>query len=116
MNDERRVNFDYVCQLESNGLSCNHRGMNKRPSTTNTNSNPSPVLPARGLRIQQAAQYSGLSPFYLEQCVRDGTLPAIGGPGSRVCAAYVLLREHIDQYLDALGEQAVERAEERRKA
>jgi hypothetical protein len=32
-----------------------------------------------------------------------------------VCAAYVILREHIDEYLDALREQAVERAEQRRQ-
>jgi hypothetical protein len=90
--------------------------MNKRPSTTNTSTNPSPVLPPRGLRIEQAAQYSGLSPFYLEQCVRDGTLAAIGGPGSGVCAAYIILKAHLDEYLDGLGKQAVERAEARRNA
>jgi len=42
-------------------------------------------------------------------------LPAVGGPGSGVCAAYVVLREQLDKYLDGLGEQAVERAEERRE-
>jgi hypothetical protein len=87
--------------------------MNKRTSTINTN--PSSVLPPRGLRILQVAQYSALSPFFIEEPIRNGTLPAIGGPGSGVCSAYVILREHIDQYLDALGDRAVERAEERRK-
>jgi excisionase family DNA binding protein len=47
--------------------------------------------------------------------IRNGTLPAIGGSGSGVCAAYVVLREHMDEYLDGLGEQAVERAEQRLK-
>jgi hypothetical protein len=70
----------------------------------------------RGLRIEAAASYSGLSPFYLEQCVRDGTLSAIGGPGSGICAAYIILRDTLDVYLDELGRAAEKRAEERRKA
>ena len=89
--------------------------MNKRPSTINTISNPSPTLQPRGLRIPDAASYSGLSPFYIEALIRAGSLPAVGGPGTGI-AAYVVLREHMDEYLDELGEQAVERAEQRRKA
>ncbi|SRR5260370_772594 len=81
----------------------------------NRASGTSPTLAPRGLRIEQAAQFSGLSPFYIEELIRNGTLPAIGGPSSGVCAAYVVLREHLDEYLDSLGEQAVERAEERKK-
>jgi hypothetical protein len=77
---------------------------------------PTPAITPRGLRIEQAAQYSGLSPFYIEAIIRAGILPAIGGPGSGgVCAAYVVLREHLDEYLDTLSVQAVERAEQRRK-
>ena len=68
----------------------------------------------RGLRIEAAASYSGLSPFYVEELIRNGTLPAIGGPSTGI-AAYVVLREHLDEYLDGLGEDAVERAEQRRK-
>ena len=67
----------------------------------------------RGLRIGAAADYSGLSPFYIEELIRNGTLPAIGGPNSGICAAYVILKEHLDEYLDGLGEAAVARAEER---
>jgi hypothetical protein len=89
--------------------------MNKRPSTSNTSTNPLPALLPRGLRIQAAAAYSGLSPFFIEELIRAGTLPAVGGPDSGVCAAYFILREHMDEYLNGLGEQAVERAEERRK-
>jgi histone H3/H4 len=73
---------------------------------------PTFSITPRGLRIEQAAQYSGLSPFYIEELIRNGTLPAIGGPGTGI-AAYVVLREHLDEYLDELGEQAVERADER---
>jgi hypothetical protein len=69
---------------------------------------------SRGLRIEAAASYSGLSPFFVEELIRNGTLPAIGGPGTGI-AAYVVLREHLDEYLDGLGEDAVERAERRRK-
>jgi hypothetical protein len=79
-------------------------------------SGTSPTITPRGLRIQQAADYSGLSPFYLEQCVRDGTLPAIGGPGSGVCSAYIILRANLDQFLDELSEAAVARAEARRES
>jgi hypothetical protein len=79
-------------------------------------SGTSPGITPRGLRIEAAALYSGLSPFFIESLVRNGTLPAIGGPGSGVCAAYVVLREDLDNYLDELREQAAERAEERRKS
>jgi hypothetical protein len=89
--------------------------MNKRPSTISTNSNPSPTLQPHGLRVLQAAQYSALSPFFIEELIRNGTLPAVGGPGTGI-AAYVVLREHMDEYLDGLGKQAVARAEQRRKA
>jgi|SRR5882724_6903139 len=80
-------------------------------------SGTSPSITPRGLRIEAAAQYSGFSPFYIEALIRVGSLPAIGGPawnGTGI-AAYVVLREHLDEYLDGLGEQAVERAEQRRK-
>lgn len=78
---------------------------------------PSPKIQnrPRGLRIEAAADYSGLSPFYIEELIRNGSLPAAGGPGSGVSAAYIVLKEHLDEYLDGLAEQAVERAEQRRK-
>jgi len=75
------------------------------------------------MRIDAASQYSGLAPAYLEACFRNGKLPAFGGPefshfssdGDPVCSAYVVLREHLDEFLTELGERAVARAEERRK-
>lgn len=69
----------------------------------------------RGLRIEAAAAYSGLSPFFIEEEIRNGNLPSIGGPGSGVCAAHIVLRERLDEYLDQLAENALKRAEERRK-
>ena len=70
---------------------------------------------ARGLRIESAAAYSGLSPFFIEEQIRAGNLLSIGGPGSGVSQAHIVLREHLDEYLDQLAENALKRAEERRK-
>ena len=89
----------------------------KKPEPNKTSgTSPTPAITPRGLRIEAAAQYTGLSPFYLEECARNGTIPAVGGPKSGVCGAYIFLREYLDEYLDGLEEQAVKRAEERRKA
>ena len=71
---------------------------------------------ARGLRIEVAAAYSGLSPFYIEEQIRAGNLLSIGGPGSGVCAAHVVLREHLDKFLDDLAEAAEERRAAAKKA
>jgi hypothetical protein len=78
-------------------------------------SSTSPSIAPRGLRTEQAALYSGLSPFYIEELIRNGSLPAIGGPGTGI-AAYVVLREHLDDFLTDLGEGAEERAVQRRKS
>ena len=77
---------------------------------------PSVSVPVtrRGVRIELAAHYSGLGPFFLEEIIRNGTLPAVGGSGSGVCAAYIVLREHLDELLD-VSRNSVARAEERRK-
>ncbi len=69
--------------------------MNKRPSTANPNTNTSPVLPPRGLRIMDAAHYAGLSPFYVETLIRSGELPAL-----KLCQHYTILREDLDAFLD----------------
>ncbi len=87
----------------------------KIDATKTSGTSPTSNITPRGYRIEAAASYSGLSPFFLEEIIRNGTLPAIGGPGSGVCAAYVILKEHLDEYLDGLSEHAVERAEERRR-
>ena len=86
--------------VESCGLLWNYRGMNKRPSTTNTSTNPSPVLPPRGLRIMDAANYMGLAPFYVEELVRSGELPAL-----KLCQHYTILREDADAFLDRKREE-----------
>jgi hypothetical protein len=70
---------------------------------------------SRGLRIQDAAAYSGLSPFYVEELIRNGRLLSIGGPGSGVCVAHIVLREHVDELLDELAVDAKVRAAKKRK-
>jgi hypothetical protein len=90
--------------------------MARKPAAVATPAPPSKIQnPPRGLRVEAAADYAGLSPFFIEELIRNGTLPAFGGPNSGICAAYIVLREHLDEYLDGLGEQAIERAEQRRK-
>src|SRR5260370_14577077 len=97
--------------------------LTKIDAAQTSGTSPTPTITPRGLRIEAAAQYSGLAPAYLEACFRNGRLPAVGGPefshfsnGHPVCSAYVVLREHLDDFLTELGERAVERAEQRRKA
>lgn len=41
--------------------------------------------------------------------IRAGNLLSIGGPGSGVCRAHIILREHLDEFLDGLAEAAEER-------
>ena len=74
--------------------------MNKRPSTSNRNTNPSPVLAPRGLRIVDAANYMGLTPWYVEELVRSGELPAL-----MLCRHYTILREDADAFLDRKREE-----------
>jgi excisionase family DNA binding protein len=69
--------------------------MNKRPSTSNPNTKPSPILPPRGLRIMDAANYAALSPFYVETLIRSGELPAL-----KLCQHYTILKEDLDDFLD----------------
>jgi hypothetical protein len=70
---------------------------------------------SRGLRIEDAAAYSGLSPFYVEELIRSGSLPSIGGTRTGI-AAHIVLKEHLDEHLDSLIEGALDRAEERKKS
>jgi excisionase family DNA binding protein len=62
------------------------RGVSRRPVV---------VLP-RGMRIAEAAAYMGVSPWFVELKIRSGELPAL-----KLCRHYTLLREDLDEYLDA---------------
>jgi excisionase family DNA binding protein len=52
--------------------------------------------PRRGYRIQEAARYMGVSPWFVELKVRSGELPAL-----KLCRHYTILREDMDAFLDA---------------
>lgn len=72
----------------------------KPPQVPQAPAPPARYTTARGLRIEAAAAYSGLSPFFIEEEIRNGNLPSIGGSGSGVCAAHIVLRERLDEYLE----------------
>jgi hypothetical protein len=42
------------------------------PNKTSSTSPPKVQNPPRGLRIEAAADYSGLSPFFIEELIRNG--------------------------------------------
>jgi len=48
------------------------------------------------MRIAEAAAYMGVSPWFVELKIRSGELPAL-----KLCRHYTLLREDLDDYLDA---------------
>jgi excisionase family DNA binding protein len=62
---------------------------------------PTCPVPPRGFRIAEAAAYMGVSPWFVEQEVRAGRLPAL-----KLCRHYTLLKEDLDAYLDAATKAA----------
>jgi excisionase family DNA binding protein len=72
--------------------------MNKRLSTINMN--PWLALPPRGLRIMDAANYMGVTPWYVEEVVRSGELPAL-----MLCRHYTILREDADAFFGRKREE-----------
>jgi excisionase family DNA binding protein len=59
-------------------------------------------LPPRGLRIADAAKYMGVSPWFVEEEIRAGRLPAL-----KLCRHYTLLKEDLDRYLDLARKHVV---------
>jgi excisionase family DNA binding protein len=53
-------------------------------------------IPRRGYRIAEAAIYMGVSPWFVEEKIRSGELPAL-----KLCRHYTVLREDMDNFLDA---------------
>lgn len=49
----------------------------------------------RGYRIEEAAKYMGVTPWFVELKVRSGELPAL-----KLCRHYTVLREDMDAFLD----------------
>jgi excisionase family DNA binding protein len=73
---------------------------------TSSGTSPTPVRPAiqpRGFRIEDAAAYTALSPWFISEAVRNKLLPALKPEGSR---NYVILREDLDKFLDDLRARA----------
>jgi excisionase family DNA binding protein len=56
---------------------------------------PKCAVTPRGFRIAEAAVYMGVSPWFVEQEIRAGRLPAL-----KLCRHYTLLKEDLDAYLD----------------
>ena len=58
-----------------------------------------PVVPPapepRGYRIEEAAKYMGVTPWFIELKIRSGKLPAL-----KLCRHYTVLREDMDVFLD----------------
>ncbi len=60
-----------------------------------------PVVPIqyeqhRGYRIEEAAKYMGVTPWFVELKIRSGELPAL-----KFCRHYTLLKDDMDAFLDA---------------
>jgi excisionase family DNA binding protein len=62
---------------------------------------PPPALTPRGLRIPDAANYMGVTPWYVEVVTRSGELPAL-----KLGRHYTILREDLDGFLDRKQEYA----------
>jgi excisionase family DNA binding protein len=59
------------------------------------------IVEPRGFRIEDAAMYMGLTPFFIEEEIRAGRLPAL-----HRCRHYTILKEDMDAYLDAAKNKA----------
>jgi excisionase family DNA binding protein len=69
-----------------------------------TQRTPLPITDRRGYRIQQAADYMGMTPWFVAQLVRSRRLLALKPAGSR---HYIILKEDLDSLLDELKEEAL---------
>jgi excisionase family DNA binding protein len=67
--------------------------------------NASSVVPRpearRGYRIAEAAEYMGVSPWFVELKIRSKELPAL-----KLCRHYTILKEEMDAFLDAERKKA----------
>jgi len=58
-------------------------------------------LVRRGYRISEAAEYMGVSPWFIELKIRSKELPAL-----KMCRHYTILIEDMNAFLDAAREKA----------
>ncbi len=49
----------------------------------------------RGYRIVEAAEYMGVTPWFVEVKIRSGELPAL-----KLCRHYTILKQDMDAFLD----------------
>jgi excisionase family DNA binding protein len=63
--------------------------------------NPTLNVPARGLRVSEAAQYIGATICFVRSLIADREIPAL-----LLGKRHVLLREDLDDYLDAQRRRA----------
>jgi len=61
---------------------------------------PTPIAP-RGLRVAEAASYTGMTVCAIRAAIKNGTLPAL-----RLGKRDIVLREDADAYLSKLREKA----------
>ena len=60
-----------------------------------------PELVRRGYRISEAAEYMGVSPWFIELKIRSKELLAL-----KMCRHYTILKEDMDAFLDAERKKA----------
>jgi excisionase family DNA binding protein len=62
--------------------------MTRRPNTVAS-------ADQRGYRIVEAAEYMGVTPWFVEVKIRSGELPAL-----KLCRHYTILKQDMDAFLD----------------
>jgi excisionase family DNA binding protein len=73
----------------------------KQPTVAVPVVSPSQNAQARGLRVSEAAQYIGATVCFVRALIADREIPAL-----MLGKRWVLLREDLDQYLDAQRRRA----------
>jgi excisionase family DNA binding protein len=73
---------------EERGQTRHDGEMTRRPNTVASTDQ-------RGYRIVQAAEYMGVTPWFVEVKIRSGELPAL-----KLCRHYTILKQDMDAFLD----------------
>jgi excisionase family DNA binding protein len=78
-----------------------NRRKKKSPAVVTPEINPAPNIPSRGLRVSEAAAYIGGTVCLIRSLIKDREIPAL-----LLGKRFVLLREDLDEYLDAQRRRA----------
>ena len=73
---------------EERGQTRHGGDMTRRPNTVASTDQ-------RGYRIVEAAEYMGVTPWFVEVKIRSGELPAL-----KLCRHYTILKQDMDAFLD----------------